>query len=115
MVMSPLTVETQDSFSSLLEYAANNDVEGFKRSIEKEPSLIVRRRKNTRLIRLSPTLKTTSHKSAVLNQFQKKQSMLSPINTNVFSPKDYESGNLKGFAYVDFAHRDALNKAIDLS
>ncbi|KAG9449436.1 hypothetical protein H6P81_009401 [Aristolochia fimbriata] len=28
-----------------------------------------------------------SHKSAVLNQFQQQQSMLSPINTNVFSPK----------------------------
>ncbi|KAK1413312.1 hypothetical protein QVD17_35084 [Tagetes erecta] len=38
MVMSPLTVETEDSFSSLLEYAANNDFEGFKRSIEKDPS-----------------------------------------------------------------------------
>ncbi|KAL9992296.1 putative transcription factor C3H family [Helianthus debilis subsp. tardiflorus] len=40
MVMSPLTVETEDSFSSLLEYAANNDVEGFKRLIEKDPSSI---------------------------------------------------------------------------
>nr|XP_043609434.1 zinc finger CCCH domain-containing protein 30-like [Erigeron canadensis] len=40
MVMSPLTVETEDSFSSLLEYAANNDFEGFKRSIEKDPSPI---------------------------------------------------------------------------
>nr|DAD17962.1 TPA_asm: hypothetical protein HUJ06_019425 [Nelumbo nucifera] len=28
-----------------------------------------------------------SHKSAVLNQFQQQQSMLLPINTNVFSPK----------------------------
>ncbi|KAI7755916.1 hypothetical protein M8C21_007181 [Ambrosia artemisiifolia] len=40
MVMSSLTVETEDSFSSLLEYAANNDVEGFKRSIEKDPAAI---------------------------------------------------------------------------
>lgn len=40
MVMSPLTVETEDSFSSLLEYAANNDFEGFKRSIENDPSAI---------------------------------------------------------------------------
>lgn len=40
MVMSPLTVETEDSFSSLLEYAANNDFEGFKRSIENDPSSI---------------------------------------------------------------------------
>ncbi|KAI3676658.1 hypothetical protein L1987_86270 [Smallanthus sonchifolius] len=40
MVMSSLTVETEDSFSSLLEYAANNDVEGFKRSIENDPSAI---------------------------------------------------------------------------
>lgn len=32
-----------------------------------------------------------SHKSAVLNQFQQQQSMLSPINTNnVFSPKNVE-------------------------
>nr|KAJ0227944.1 hypothetical protein LSAT_V11C100042450 [Lactuca sativa] len=40
MVMSPLTVETEDSFSSLLEYAANNDYEAFKRSIENDPSAI---------------------------------------------------------------------------
>ena len=31
-----------------------------------------------------------THKSAVLNQFQHQQSMLSPINTNVFSPKNVE-------------------------
>ncbi|KAG2671608.1 hypothetical protein I3760_13G005000 [Carya illinoinensis] len=31
-----------------------------------------------------------AHKSAVLNQFQQQQSMLSPINTNVFSPKNVE-------------------------
>ncbi|KAL8109674.1 zinc finger CCCH domain-containing protein 30-like [Apium graveolens] len=29
-----------------------------------------------------------SHRSAVLNQFQQQQNMLSPINTNVFSPKN---------------------------
>ncbi|KAK9058128.1 hypothetical protein SSX86_022968 [Deinandra increscens subsp. villosa] len=40
MVMSPLTVETEDSFSSLLEYAANNDIEGFKRSIKNDLSAI---------------------------------------------------------------------------
>ncbi|XP_071690070.1 zinc finger CCCH domain-containing protein 30-like [Rutidosis leptorrhynchoides] len=40
MVMSTLTVETEDSFSSLLEYAANNDFEGFKRLIENDPSAI---------------------------------------------------------------------------
>ncbi|XP_076899204.1 zinc finger CCCH domain-containing protein 30-like [Bidens hawaiensis] len=40
MVMSSLTVDTEDSFSSLLEYAANNDFEGFKRSIENDPSSI---------------------------------------------------------------------------
>ncbi|KAJ0603785.1 putative ankyrin repeat-containing domain superfamily [Helianthus annuus] len=40
MVMSPLIVETEDSFSSLLEYVTNNDVQGFKRSIEKDPSSI---------------------------------------------------------------------------
>ncbi|MFS7972391.1 putative ankyrin repeat-containing domain superfamily [Helianthus anomalus] len=38
MVMSSLTVETEDSFSSLFEHAANNDFEGFKRSIENDPS-----------------------------------------------------------------------------
>lgn len=31
-----------------------------------------------------------THKSAVLNQFQQQQSMLSPINTSVFSPKNVE-------------------------
>ncbi|OVA19406.1 zinc finger protein [Macleaya cordata] len=31
-----------------------------------------------------------SHKSAVLNQFQQQQSMLSPINTNSFSPKNVD-------------------------
>ncbi|XVE61167.1 hypothetical protein DITRI_Ditri06bG0018100 [Diplodiscus trichospermus] len=36
--MNHLTVETEDTFASLLELAANNDVEGFKRSIEREPS-----------------------------------------------------------------------------
>ncbi|KAG5238480.1 zinc finger CCCH domain-containing protein [Salix suchowensis] len=35
-----LTVETEDSFSSLLELAANNDVEGFKRFIEQDASSI---------------------------------------------------------------------------
>ncbi|XP_011025440.1 PREDICTED: zinc finger CCCH domain-containing protein 30-like [Populus euphratica] len=36
--MNCLTVETEDSFSSLLELAANNDVEGFKRFIEQDAS-----------------------------------------------------------------------------
>ena len=31
-----------------------------------------------------------THKSALLNQYQQQQSMLSPINTNVFSPKSVE-------------------------
>ncbi|KAL1564401.1 zinc finger CCCH domain-containing protein 30-like isoform X2 [Salvia divinorum] len=31
-----------------------------------------------------------SHKSAVLNQFQPQQNILSPINTNVFSPRNVE-------------------------
>lgn len=31
-----------------------------------------------------------NHKSAVRNQFQQQQSMLSPINTNVYSPKNVE-------------------------
>ena len=36
--MNNLTVQTEDSFSNLLDLAANNDVEGFKRSIECDPS-----------------------------------------------------------------------------
>ncbi|XVF37177.1 hypothetical protein REPUB_Repub19eG0123600 [Reevesia pubescens] len=36
--MNHLTVETEDTFASLLELAANNDVEGFKRFIEHDPS-----------------------------------------------------------------------------
>ncbi|MFS7920554.1 putative ankyrin repeat-containing domain-containing protein [Helianthus anomalus] len=40
MVISSLTMETEDSFFSLFEYAANNDFEGFKRSIENDPSAI---------------------------------------------------------------------------
>ncbi|KAG6638385.1 hypothetical protein I3843_10G030600 [Carya illinoinensis] len=36
--MNHLTVETEDTFASLLELAANNDIEGFKRSIERDPS-----------------------------------------------------------------------------
>ncbi|GMJ11992.1 tandem zinc finger protein 7, OXIDATIVE STRESS 2 [Hibiscus trionum] len=36
--MNHLTVVTEDTFASLLELAANNDVEGFKRSIEHDPS-----------------------------------------------------------------------------
>ncbi|KAK6933804.1 Ankyrin repeat [Dillenia turbinata] len=38
--MNHLTVETEDSFSTLLELAANNDVEGFKRAIEPDASAI---------------------------------------------------------------------------
>ncbi|KAK6941846.1 Zinc finger, CCCH-type [Dillenia turbinata] len=36
--MNRLTVETEDAFSSLLELASNNDVEGFKQTIERDPS-----------------------------------------------------------------------------
>ncbi|XP_031251715.1 zinc finger CCCH domain-containing protein 30-like [Pistacia vera] len=36
--MNHLTVETDDTFASLLELAANNDFEGFKRSIDCDPS-----------------------------------------------------------------------------
>ncbi|KAI3448891.1 hypothetical protein Pfo_005556 [Paulownia fortunei] len=38
--MGKLSVETEDSFSSLLEFAANNDVEAFRRSIELDLSAI---------------------------------------------------------------------------
>ncbi|KAK1428836.1 hypothetical protein QVD17_17676 [Tagetes erecta] len=36
--MSQLSVETEDTFATLLELAANNDLEGFKNSIESKPS-----------------------------------------------------------------------------
>jgi len=36
--MNHLTIKTEDAFASLLELAANNDVEGFKKSIECDPS-----------------------------------------------------------------------------
>ncbi|KAJ4977740.1 hypothetical protein NE237_008520 [Protea cynaroides] len=38
--MNSLTIETDDSFASLLELAANNDLEGFKRSIERDASAV---------------------------------------------------------------------------
>ncbi|KAF1897673.1 hypothetical protein Lal_00032430 [Lupinus albus] len=38
--MNHLTIDTEDSFASLLELAANNDVEGFKRLIECDPSSV---------------------------------------------------------------------------
>ncbi|KAK9289774.1 hypothetical protein L1049_007933 [Liquidambar formosana] len=38
--MNHLTVETEDTFASLLELASNNDIEGFKRLIERDPSSI---------------------------------------------------------------------------
>ncbi|KAG0485503.1 hypothetical protein HPP92_009582 [Vanilla planifolia] len=38
--MNHLTVEIEDSFGSLLELAANNDVEAFKRSVDRDPSAI---------------------------------------------------------------------------
>ena len=40
IVMNHLTVETEDTFASLLELAANNDVEGFKQSIERDLSCV---------------------------------------------------------------------------
>ncbi|KAL5708159.1 hypothetical protein ACHQM5_018984 [Ranunculus cassubicifolius] len=39
---------------------------------------------------MSPAVFSPSHKSALLNQFQQQQSMLSPINTNMFSPKNVD-------------------------
>ncbi|KAJ6408223.1 hypothetical protein OIU84_011519 [Salix udensis] len=38
--MKHLAVETEDTFASLLELAANNDIEGFKQSIERDPSCV---------------------------------------------------------------------------
>ncbi|XP_038720291.1 zinc finger CCCH domain-containing protein 30-like [Tripterygium wilfordii] len=40
ITMNHLTVETEDTFASLLELAANNDTEAFKRSIECNPSCV---------------------------------------------------------------------------
>ncbi|XP_061965871.1 zinc finger CCCH domain-containing protein 30-like [Populus nigra] len=40
IVMNHLTVETEDTFASLLELAANNDVGGFKQSIERDLSCV---------------------------------------------------------------------------
>lgn len=40
IAMNHLTVETEDVFASLLELAANNDFEGFRRSIECDPSSV---------------------------------------------------------------------------
>ncbi|KAL2327007.1 hypothetical protein Fmac_020434 [Flemingia macrophylla] len=39
-MMNHLTIETEDSFASLLELAANNNVEGFKQMIERDPSCV---------------------------------------------------------------------------
>ncbi|KAF9664721.1 hypothetical protein SADUNF_Sadunf16G0047600 [Salix dunnii] len=38
--MDHLTIKTDDAFANLLELAANNDVEGFKKSIERDPSCV---------------------------------------------------------------------------
>lgn len=38
--MSQLTIQTEDTFASLLELAANNDAEFFRRCVEREPSSI---------------------------------------------------------------------------
>ncbi|XP_065855810.1 zinc finger CCCH domain-containing protein 30 [Euphorbia lathyris] len=38
--MNHLTIQTEDTFASLLELAANNDVQAFKRSIEGDPSCV---------------------------------------------------------------------------
>lgn len=38
--MTNLTIETEDAFTSLLELAANNDLDAFKRLVEREPSAI---------------------------------------------------------------------------
>ncbi|GJV60544.1 nucleotide-binding alpha-beta plait domain-containing protein [Tanacetum coccineum] len=35
--------------------------------------------------------------------------------TRTFIPKDYESGNLRGYAYIDFAERNGFNKALELN
>ncbi|KAM6592737.1 zinc finger CCCH domain-containing protein 30 [Cannabis sativa] len=40
IAMNHLTIQTEDTFASLLELAANNDIDGFKRSIERDPSSV---------------------------------------------------------------------------
>lgn len=40
MSVSCLNVETEDAFASLLELASNNDLEGFKKYIDREPSSV---------------------------------------------------------------------------
>ncbi|KAL2483093.1 Zinc finger CCCH domain-containing protein 30 [Forsythia ovata] len=40
MNINNLSVETEDVFASLLDLAANNDVKGFKRSVDGEPSIV---------------------------------------------------------------------------
>ena len=42
------------------------------------------------------TIFSPSHKSVVLNQFQHQQGMLSPLKTNVFSPKNVDHSFLQG-------------------
>ncbi|MCL7048667.1 hypothetical protein MKW94_005567 [Papaver nudicaule] len=46
----------------------------------------------------SSSVFSPSHKSAVLSQFQQQQSMLSPINTNAFSPKNVDYSMLASYA-----------------
>lgn len=40
MKINNLTVETEDVFASLLDFAANNDVQGFKKLVDREPSIV---------------------------------------------------------------------------
>ncbi|CAL9152648.1 unnamed protein product [Musa hybrid cultivar] len=49
-----------------------------------------------------------SHKAAILNQFQQQQSLLSPINTSVFSPKAVDSQQLP-------AHSSLLQASLNTS
>ncbi|KAF9591471.1 hypothetical protein IFM89_004169 [Coptis chinensis] len=62
---------------------------------------------------MSSSMFSPSHKSAVLNQFQQQQSMLSSINTNVFSPKMLITLSYRPFLVVstlqEECHQEAWN------
>ncbi|XP_022756781.1 zinc finger CCCH domain-containing protein 30-like [Durio zibethinus] len=56
-----------------------------------------------------------THKSTVLNQFHQQQSMLSPINTSVFSPKNIEHLRLQAFFGVGSPGRMSPRSAEPIS
>ncbi|KAL6493865.1 hypothetical protein OROGR_031774 [Orobanche gracilis] len=55
-----------------------------------------------------------SHKSAVLNQFQQQQSILSPINTNIFPPRNVEHTLLQGSFAIPTCSPHMSPRSLDL-